>query len=65
METKYDLIKLVDEAEASDVIKKMVKAYIDRAYTAGFNQGMIRGSQAMSSTFEMLLGSSRKELVKQ
>ena len=53
--TKQDIIKLIQEAKPSDeTLQKMVIGWVELAYSAGFQEGMIRGSQVMSQTFEML-----------
>lgn len=55
---KADIIKLVQDSEADNSLKKMVISYIEIAYQAGrdegFAEGMKAGNQITSGVFSML-----------
>lgn len=54
MEKKEDLIRIVEESGADDNLKKMVVSFINRAYDAGFAEGLTRGAELQSKVFDSL-----------
>ena len=56
--TKAEILKQIDSAEVDESLKSMVKGFVEQAYDAGFGEGMRRGSEVMSKTMEMLVGST-------
>ena len=53
---KSDIIKLVLDSGADKELKDMVISYINFAYDAGFQDGMMRGAQLQSQVFDSLMG---------
>ena len=56
--TKAELIRIVEESNMSQHIKKLVIAYAQQAYSIGLTDGMKLGAETMSKSFEMLLEKS-------
>jgi hypothetical protein len=51
---KDKLLKIIEGSKADSTVKDLAKSCIESAYSAGFQEGMKRGSEIMSKTFGMI-----------
>lgn len=60
MKTKKELISEVESDFAGDKINESIRdciiAYIERSYSIGFSDGMVKGAEVVTVTNSMLLG---------
>ena len=59
MSDKEELLKTIAECDASASVKDLAKTCVESAYSAGFQEGMKRGSEIISKTFEMMYSKKR------
>jgi hypothetical protein len=57
---KDEILQTIDESNVSLSEKSLLKTAVNSAYDAGFREGMKRGSEVMSKTFEMLYNRPQK-----
>lgn len=51
--------ELLDNANVDNALRDMVKAWVGRAYNAGFTEGMKRATEVNSKSFNLLFESMR------